>query len=129
VLVDNFAAVNTVFQQLQDFGIHIQIDDFGTGYAALKYIQQLPVDAIKIDRSFIHGLRKGGKNIKLMRAMVSMGHELGMEIIAEGIETDAQLRELKNTFCGYGQGIFLSKPLDSSEALKMLTRLEVHERT
>jgi diguanylate cyclase (GGDEF)-like protein len=128
VLVDNFAAVNTVFQQLQDFGIHIQIDDFGTGYAALKYLQQLPVDAIKIDRSFIHGLRKGGKNIKLMRAMVSMGHELGMEIIAEGIETDAQLRELKNTFCGYGQGIFLSKPLDPGAAQKMLAGLEVLER-
>jgi EAL domain-containing protein (putative c-di-GMP-specific phosphodiesterase class I) len=86
------------------------------------------VDAIKIDRSFIHGLRKGGKNIKLMRAMVSMGHELGMDIIAEGIETDAQLREIKNTFCCYGQGILLSKPLDPGAAQKMLAGLEVLER-
>jgi diguanylate cyclase (GGDEF)-like protein len=128
VLIDNFPAVNTIFKQLQDFGIHMQIDNFGTGYTALTYLQRLPVDAIKIDRSFIHGLRKGGKNIKLMRAMVSMGHELGMEIIAEGIETDAQLRELKNTFCGYGQGILLSKPLDPRTAQIMLTGLEADER-
>jgi len=102
----------------------MQIDDFGTGYSALEYLQNYPVDAIKIDRSFINGLGKGEKSSKLVRAMISMARELGMEIIAEGIETDAQLIELKNSSCGYGQGFLLSLPLDSSAARNMLARLE-----
>jgi diguanylate cyclase (GGDEF)-like protein len=124
VLINNYAVANSVFKKLQDFGIRIQIDDFGTGYSALEYLQNYPVDAIKIDRSFINGLGKGEKSSKLVRAMISMARELGMEIIAEGIETDAQLMELKNSACGYGQGFLLSLPLDSSGAKNMLARLE-----
>ena len=124
VLINNYAVANSVFKQLQDYGIRMQIDDFGTGYSALEYLQNYPVDAIKIDRSFINGLGKGEKSSKLVRAMISMARELGMEIIAEGIETDAQLIELKKSSCGYGQGFLLSLPLDSSAARNMLARLE-----
>lgn len=123
VLIDNYVAANTVFKQLQDFGVQLQIDDFGTGYSALEYLQHFPVDAIKIDRSFINGLGKGQKSTQLVRAMVSMARELGMGIIAEGIETDAQLGELKCISCGYGQGFLLSKPLDPTAAKKMLAKL------
>jgi len=124
VLINNYVAAINVFKQLKDFGVQLQIDDFGTGYSAMEYLQHFPIDAIKIDRTFINGLGKGEKSSKLVRAMVSMAHELGMEIIAEGIETDAQLGELKKIFCGYGQGFLLSVPLDSSATHNMLTRLE-----
>jgi len=124
VLINNYAVATSVFKQLQDFGIRLQIDDFGTGYSALEYLQNYPVDAIKIDRSFINGLGKAEKSSKLVRAMISMARELGMEIIAEGIETDAQLTELKNSYCGYGQGFLLSLPLDSKDAQKILAHLE-----
>ena len=124
VLINNYAVATSVFKQLQDFGIRLQIDDFGTGYSALEYLQNYPVDAIKIDRSFINGLGKAEKSSKLVRAMISMARELGMEIIAEGIETDAQLTELKSIYCGYGQGFLLSLPLDSKDAQKMLAHLE-----
>ena len=123
VLIDNYVAANTVFKQLQEFGVQLQIDDFGTGYSALEYLQHFPVDAIKIDRSFINGLGKGHKSTQLVRAMVSMARELGMEIIAEGIETESQLGELKFISCGYGQGFLLSKPLDPSAAQKLLAKL------
>jgi len=122
-LIDNYVAANTVFKQLQEFGVQLQIDDFGTGYSALEYLQHFPVDAIKIDRSFINGLGKGHKSTQLVRAMVSMARELGMEIIAEGIETESQLGELKFISCGYGQGFLLSKPLDPSAAQKLLAKL------
>jgi diguanylate cyclase (GGDEF)-like protein len=126
VLINNSAVAATVFEQLRDFGVRLQIDDFGTGYSALEYLQHYPVDAIKIDRSFVSGMGKDEKSSKLVRAMVSMAHELGIEIIAEGIETNAQLKELKNIFCSYGQGFLLSIPLDPPAAQKMLTKLKVH---
>jgi diguanylate cyclase (GGDEF)-like protein len=125
VLIDHYAEANAIFTRLQELGVQLQIDDFGTGYSGLEYLQHFPVDAIKIDRSFVYGLGKGEKSPKLVRAIVSMARELGMEIIAEGIENDAQLAELKNILCGYGQGYLLSKPLDPNAARILLTRLEV----
>ncbi|MCX6034821.1 MAG: EAL domain-containing protein [Chloroflexi bacterium] len=125
VLINNYAAATKVFKQLQDFGVQFQIDDFGTGYSALEYLLHFSVGAIKIDRSFVNGMGKGEISSKLVRAMVSMARDMGMEIIAEGIETHAQLMELKNIICGYGQGYILSKPLDRTAVQKMLARREV----
>jgi EAL domain-containing protein (putative c-di-GMP-specific phosphodiesterase class I) len=124
VLISNYGAANQVFTKLRDLGIHLQIDDFGSGYSALGYLQHFPISTIKIDKSFIDNMGKGRKGIALIRAIVSMTRELGMETIAEGIETSEQLNELKSLFCDFGQGFFLSKPLDKESAEKILAKLQ-----
>ncbi|MBN2117562.1 MAG: EAL domain-containing protein [Anaerolineales bacterium] len=120
VLISNYAAANQVFAQLRDLGIQLQIDDFGSGYSSLGYLQHFPISGVKIDKSFIDGMGKGRKGIELIRAIVSMTRELDMDATAEGIETDEQLSELKGLLCSFGQGFFLSRPLDKEAAEKML---------
>ncbi len=120
VLVGNFELANSVIAGLQHLGVQLQIDDFGTGYSSLAYIQRFPINGIKIDRSFIHQMGKDPKGLGLVRAIVSMGHELAIETIAEGIETVEQLNELKDLSCGFGQGFLLSRPLDAISAENIL---------
>jgi diguanylate cyclase (GGDEF)-like protein len=112
ILISNYGEATQVFNELQSLGVQLEIDDFGSGYSALGYLQHLPINIIKIDKSFIDEIGKGGRGTELVRAIVSMARELDMETIAEGIETQEQLQELKGLLCGYGQGYFLSRPLD-----------------
>jgi diguanylate cyclase (GGDEF)-like protein len=123
VLINNFSAARRVFSVLQELGVQIQLDDFGTGYSAMAYLQHFPIDALKIDRSFIHEIDKDYKSSELVRAIVAMAHALGIHIIAEGIETDHELYELKGLFCDYGQGFLISRPMDSVSAGKVLTSM------
>jgi diguanylate cyclase (GGDEF)-like protein len=125
VLISNFAAANEVFTKLRDLGVQLEIDDFGSGYSALGYLQHFPISAIKIDKSFVDEIGKSRRGIELIRAIVSMARELGMEAIAEGIETGEQLNQLKSISCDLGQGFLLSMPLDKELAEKML---EKHQR-
>ncbi len=120
VLVENFLTANNVIHALNRMGVKVEIDDFGTGYSALAYLQQFPIDAIKIDKSFISDMRGNRKGLGLVRAIVSMARELGMETIAEGIETGEQLNELKGLLCGFGQGYLLSYPLEAAGAEALL---------
>jgi EAL domain-containing protein (putative c-di-GMP-specific phosphodiesterase class I) len=120
VLISNYTAANAVFTRLRELGIQLQIDDFGSGYSALGYLQHFPISAIKIDKSFVDEIGKSRRGIELIRAIVSMARELGMEAIAEGIETAEQLKELQELSCHLGQGFLLSKPLDKQAAEKVL---------
>lgn len=120
VLISNYTAANVVFTRLRELGIQLQIDDFGSGYSALGYLQHFPISAIKIDKSFVDEIGKSRRGIELIRAIVSMARELGMEAIAEGIETAEQLKELQELSCHLGQGFLLSKPLDKYAAEKVL---------
>ncbi len=122
VLVDNYPTANAVIEALNSMGVHVEIDDFGTGYSALAYLQQFAINAIKIDKSFISEMRRNRKGLGLVRAIVSMARELGMDTIAEGIETGEQLNELKGLLCGYGQGFLLSQPLDAASIGQMLAQ-------
>jgi EAL domain-containing protein (putative c-di-GMP-specific phosphodiesterase class I) len=122
VLISNFAAANKVFTQLRNLGVQLQIDDFGSGYSALGYLQHFPISAVKIDKSFIDEMGKGHRGTELIRAIVSMTRELGMDAIAEGIETNEQLNGLKSLACGFGQGFLLSKPLDQEAAGRILAK-------
>ena len=124
VMIGNRPTAGTVIAQLRDLGVQLQIDDFGIGYSALTYLQQFPIQAIKIDRSFIHRLKKDRRGLGLVRAMVSMARELGMDAIAEGIETGEQLKELKSLACGFGQGYFLCEPLNAVALEKLLVKPE-----
>ena len=122
VLISNYAAANEVFIKLRDLGIQLEIDDFGSGYSALGYLQHFPISAVKIDKSFIEEMGDGRRGTELIRAIISMTRELGMEAIAEGIETDEQLSGLKGLLCSFGQGFLLSKPLDERSAEKILSK-------
>ena len=124
VLISNYTAANEVFTRLRNLGVQLQIDDFGSGYSALGYLQHFPISAIKIDKSFVDEIGKSRRGLELIRAIVSMARELGMEAIAEGIETDEQLRELRGLSCKLGQGFLLSKPLDKDLAEKILEKQE-----
>ncbi len=124
VLISNFAAANEVFTKLRNLGVQLEIDDFGSGYSALGYLQHFPISAIKIDKSFISEIGKSRRGVELIRAIVSMARELGMEAIAEGIETDEQLDELRNLSCDLGQGFLLSRPLNKDAAEGLLAEHE-----
>jgi len=124
VLISNYAAANEAFHKLRNLGVQLQIDDFGSGYSALGYLQHFPISAIKIDKSFIDEMGKSQRGVELVRAIVSMARELGMEAIAEGIETDEQFKELQSLSCHLGQGFFLSKPLDKDSVATALEQRE-----
>lgn len=119
-LLENNDYTIQVFNQLQELGIQIQIDDFGKGYSSLSYLSNFPIDALKIDRSFVSTLPDEGNNLQILQAMVNLSQRLGVGVIAEGVETEYQLAQLKQLGCEYGQGYLLSMPLESKEVVKLL---------
>ena len=111
-LVEDTRHTIVVIRELKSLGIEFSLDDFGTGYSSLSYLHSFPFDTIKIDRSFVNSVGDNNEKIGIVRAIVSLANNLGMNTIAEGIETDDQLAQLKALKCQYGQGYYLSKPLD-----------------
>ena len=101
-----------VLQQLRALGVRVVLDDFGTGYSSLAYLRQLPLDTIKIDRSFVTDLDVRDPNVGIIRAVVSLAHGLGITVVAEGIETDEQARRLRELGCDMGQGYAWAHPAD-----------------
>ena len=114
-----------VLQQLSAAGIELSLDDFGTGYSSLSYIHRFPVTALKIDRSFITRI-DGDQNGEIVRAVVTLARNLGLEVVAEGIETVGQLDQLKALGCEQGQGFYFSAPVDERLATALIQRDE-HE--
>ncbi len=115
VLLINTDAVNRMLTELKALGVELYLDDFGTGYSSLSYLHRFPIDALKIDRSFINRIGAGGDNSEIARAIVMLAHSLGMDVIAEGVETEEQLATLRELGCEYGQGNLFSPPIDISE--------------
>jgi diguanylate cyclase (GGDEF)-like protein/excisionase family DNA binding protein len=105
-----------VLQQLRGLGVRVVLDDFGTGYSSLAYLRQLPLDTIKVDRSFVTDLDVRDPNVGIIRAVVSLAHGLGITVVAEGIETEEQARRLRELGCDMGQGYVWAHP---AEALKV----------
>ncbi|MDR3573958.1 MAG: EAL domain-containing protein [Anaerolineaceae bacterium] len=120
VLIDNQVEANEIFEKLSALGIQLEVDDFGTGYSALNYIQHFPIHTIKIDKSFVEEIGVTEKNFGLIQAIILMAHEMGMDAIAEGVETNDQLQSLKKMGCNYGQGFLISRPLDGATVTKWL---------
>ena len=96
-------------------GIRIAIDDFGTGYSSLSYLHRFPVTAVKMDRSFVARLPSHGESEELIRAVLSIAESLRLQVVAEGIESDAQLARLKDIHCPYGQGYLFAHPMAAEE--------------
>ena len=108
-----------VLEQLKALGIGISIDDFGTGYSSFNYLKNFPIDYIKIDKSFVSELMNNEKDAIIVKAIISLAHNLHKEVIAEGVETKEQLDFLKTHQCDISQGYFFSKPLSSDEIEKI----------
>jgi diguanylate cyclase (GGDEF)-like protein len=104
----------TILHALRAIGVRIAVDDFGTGHSSLGYLKQLPVDCLKIDRSFVSGLGVDPDDRAIVAAVVSMGHALGLTVTAEGVETPQQLDELERLGCDVGQGFYFAKPQPSA---------------
>ena len=109
-----------VLQELKDMRVSVSLDDFGTGYSSLSYLMSFPVDAIKIDRSFVMGCAVQPKSLIIIKAIIALGHSLGMKIIAEGIEKEGEFEILKEYGCDEAQGYLLSRPVPPDEFAKML---------
>ncbi|TDJ70100.1 MAG: EAL domain-containing protein [Proteobacteria bacterium] len=100
----------------------LAIDDFGTGYSSLSYIKRLPIDMIKIDRSFVSDLAGDSDNIAIVAAIISMAHDLDLNVVAEGVESEQQLEFLSNLLCDEMQGHLFSRPVSAAEAGELLKR-------
>jgi diguanylate cyclase (GGDEF)-like protein/PAS domain S-box-containing protein len=114
MLVEDAGLVADRLAELRDLGVKLAIDDFGIGYASLAHLRQLPVDIIKIDPSFVAGLGQDPTLTLLTRTIVQVGRDLGMRVVAEGIEQPRQLAELREMGCGYGQGFLVARPMAAS---------------
>jgi diguanylate cyclase (GGDEF)-like protein/PAS domain S-box-containing protein len=122
VLIEHSEIAAATLSQLRQLGVQISIDDFGTGYSSLSYLHRFPVDTLKIDRSFVMLLGDVNQNTKIIQAIITLARDLGLSVVAEGIETREQFNYLHALHCDYGQGYFFSRPLDRIAAANLLTK-------
>jgi predicted signal transduction protein with EAL and GGDEF domain len=120
VLMDSRDAAIARLQPLRDAGVHISVDDFGTGYSSLGYLNRLPISTLKVDRSFVAGLPDRPDNAAITTAIISMARSLGMEVVAEGVETPEQVRFLTEAGCDRLQGYLLGRPVPAAEIERVL---------
>jgi diguanylate cyclase (GGDEF)-like protein len=111
MIMENVDAAIETMKQLRDMGIHLQIDDFGTGHSSLSYLHRFPVDALKIDRSFINKLSAEGANREIITSIISLANSLHCDVIAEGVEMEHQLSKIRELHCGFGQGFLFARPM------------------
>lgn len=109
-------------RNLREMGIHISVDDFGTGYTSISYLKQYPINILKIDQAFIRGIPHNPNDVGITTAVIALGHNLGLEIIAEGVETAEQLQFLVEHGCDFIQGYYLSRPLPAAKIVEQFTK-------
>jgi EAL domain-containing protein (putative c-di-GMP-specific phosphodiesterase class I) len=117
--MDNPESALAKLRGLRELGITIGIDDFGTGYSSLSYLQRFPIDCLKIDRGFVGDMDDHGNRI-IVKTVVNLAHSLGLEVVAEGIETPRQEALLKEFGCDFGQGFLYARPLPHDKAFELL---------
>jgi EAL domain-containing protein (putative c-di-GMP-specific phosphodiesterase class I) len=120
--MQNPEEVVEMLRRLRERGVRVSIDDFGTGYSSLGYLKRLPIDALKLDRSFVTGLPGDADDASIARAVIGMAHSLELKVIAEGVETEAQRAFLAENDCDYMQGYLFSRPLPAAECVRFLSR-------
>ncbi len=114
-MLANPTRAKAILGELSELGIRLSIDDFGTGYSSLAYLRELPVDEIKIDRSFVMGMATEAGDAVIVRSTVDLGRNLGLEVVAEGVETIEHWDRLRELGCTIAQGYFLSRPVPAHE--------------
>ncbi|RME45469.1 MAG: EAL domain-containing protein [Deltaproteobacteria bacterium] len=123
VIMKNAASLNEMLERIKARKINLHLDDFGTGYSSLSYLHRFPIDALKIDRSFIGALLENAKNLAIVQTILTLARSLDLEVIAEGVETEAQLEEIRRMSCGYAQGYFFARPLAAEDAARLLAAM------
>lgn len=119
-IMENSKIAESLLRQLKELGVWLTTDDFGTGYSSLSYLHKFPIDRLKIDRSFVWDMESLDKNSEIIQTILTLAASLGMEVVAEGIETIEQLTMLRNLNCKFGQGFYFSRAVDSGQAEQML---------
>lgn len=115
-----------ILQRIRDLGVQVQIDDFGIGYSSLSYLSKFPINGLKIDNSFINTINTDNSNLQIVQAIISLSNELGIGVVAEGIEDGAQLDQLKKLGCEFGQGYYLSNPMDRTNMKNKLKEVNTN---
>jgi diguanylate cyclase (GGDEF)-like protein/PAS domain S-box-containing protein len=120
MVMENINTAIDMLMQLRNLGVGLSIDDFGTGYSSLSYLHRFPIDTLKIDRSFVTQMTDNAENAEIVRTIVTLARSLDMHVIAEGVETGEQLRQLGSLGCDYGQGYLFSRPVGAGQAIELL---------
>jgi len=128
-IMDNVEDTLKKVRQLRELGIRLSIDDFGTGYSSLTYLKQLPISQLKVDQSFVRGIPQSNEDMEIVRAVLHLAHGLGLESLAEGVETAAQARFLQREGCMIGQGYYFSRPISAEELTKLLLEKKTYTFT
>jgi len=118
--MDDLRSVSDVLKELKDIGVLLALDDFGTGYSSLTHLKRFPIDALKIDQSFVRDLVTDEDGASVVTAMIGMGRNLHMQVVAEGVETRQQLEILKGHGCPQAQGYFFGRPMPAEEFGRLL---------
>jgi len=122
VVMDNVSVATETLAHLRALGVELGIDDFGTGYSSLSYLHRLPIDTLKIDRSFVSSLSDNSENREIVRTIIMLAQNLGMNVVAEGVETTAQLEQLIDLKCESGQGYLFSAAVDAEAAARLIAQ-------
>jgi diguanylate cyclase (GGDEF)-like protein/PAS domain S-box-containing protein len=125
-VMENIDTATDMLRQLRELGVQLAIDDFGTGYSSLSYLHRFPIDTLKIDRSFVTRMSENNENVEIVRTVVMLAQVLGMDVVAEGVETKEELKILRDLKCEYGQGYYFSRPSNVTDAEKII--VETNER-
>jgi diguanylate cyclase (GGDEF)-like protein len=120
VLLEDLAVMAKRLTALKALGVQLAVDDFGTGYSSLNYLQRLPVDILKIDRTFVSGLDRGEKDLAIITSLIEMGKRMHLTVVAEGVETAEQLAILRSLDCDVAQGFFMAHPLSATETTELM---------
>ena len=120
-IMKNIARARTTLKAMRDLGIKLSLDDFGTGYSSLSHLREFPLDAVKVDRSFVSRIGHGKEDLEIVRAIVELGHNLGLKVVAEGVEDEEQLKILRELGCDFCQGYFFSPPLAAPEFFSLVS--------
>jgi diguanylate cyclase (GGDEF)-like protein/PAS domain S-box-containing protein len=120
VVMENIDTATDMLRQLRALGVKLAIDDFGTGYSSLSYLHRFPIDTLKIDRSFVTRMSENNENTEIVRTIIVLAQNLGMDVVAEGVETNEQLVLLQKLGCENGQGYFFSKPVNAGSAERII---------
>jgi EAL domain-containing protein (putative c-di-GMP-specific phosphodiesterase class I) len=127
MLVNHEKESTDTLHALRAMGLHLAVDDFGTGYSSFSYLKHFPLDALKIDRSFVREIVSHPDDAAITTAITAMGHALGLRVVAEGVETEEQRTMLKRQGCDEMQGYLFSRPVCAEEFAKLITKPAARE--